>query len=265
MVKITSKEIGQEGDEIAATQRRYALPRIPKKPNGSADVLGFSILGNDDEQDFNLFSNNELSPEQAKSLLSSLAEGISWMNLAIFSVGTLTTAKDLKGDFARRIKDVAPEAADSAAKSVVSEGTEVTAKAASGFFKNALNGLAVVAKFAKKIPIVGMVVTSGFVAYEVSSFIAQGDTKNAFAAAAAGSGEIAGNFIGFGVGDATREALRGTFVAVGGEGYQQVAKSDIRALTELGQDLYNQFETAAANPNTPAYREAAPAMALTHG
>lgn len=62
---------------------------------------------------------------------------------------------------------------------------------------------------AKRAPLVGAVVTAGFVAAEVGENILRGETGKAGAAFLAGVVEAAGNVVGFGVGDAAREAVRG--------------------------------------------------------
>ncbi len=111
--------------------------------------------------------------------------------------------------------------------------------------------------FGKKIPVVGAVVTAGFVAYEVGSNIYDGKGAKAWAAAGAGTAEILGNVVGFGVGDAAREGVRETIVRTAGEEYAP-NKSGIRQLVEQGVEVGSKFlNSAPAKPEDIAVRNSA--------
>lgn len=72
----------------------------------------------------------------------------------------------------------------------------------------------------KHIPVVGAVVTAGFVAYEVGSALAEGKKGKAAAALAAGATEMVVNGVGgglFGGSDIARQAVVEGIVAAGGE------------------------------------------------
>ncbi len=88
--------------------------------------------------------------------------------------------------------------------------------------------------FAKKVPLLGAVVTAGFVAYEVGSNIHEGNYGKAAAALGAGTAEALGNVVGFGVGDAAREGVREGVVLAAGEKYAP-EKSGLR---QLGEGAY---------------------------
>jgi|GEM_PF-845739 len=109
---------------------------------------------------------------------------------------------------------------------------------------------------AKHIPLVGGLVTLGFVAYEVGAHALDGEYKLAGAALAAGTAEAAGNVFGpLGVGDAAREAVRGGFIATGGDEYAAVQKSGLR---ELGEGTYAITTQALSKPEGKPLAEVLP-------
>jgi hypothetical protein len=95
---------------------------------------------------------------------------------------------------------------------------------------------------AKRLPLVGALVTAGYVAYEVGGDLYHGEYGKAGAATVAGGAEIGGNIVGFGVGDAARETVRETVVLTAGENYAP-DKSGLRSMGEkaysLGSKLIN--------------------------
>jgi hypothetical protein len=103
----------------------------------------------------------------------------------------------------------------------------------------------------KKIPVVGAVVTAGFVAYEVGADVYHGDYGKAAAAAGAGTAEALGNVVGFGVGDLAREGVREGVVLTAGENYAP-DKSGLRSLAERGVEVGSKFLTS----DPPAAQEA---------
>jgi hypothetical protein len=92
----------------------------------------------------------------------------------------------------------------------------------------------------KKIPLVGAVVTAGFVLYEVGSNVKDGNYTKALTAAGAGTAEALGNLVGFGVGDVAREGVRETIVRTAGEEYAP-NKSGLRTLVEQGIEVGSKF------------------------
>ncbi|MEZ0224634.1 MAG: hypothetical protein ACAH83_08785 [Alphaproteobacteria bacterium] len=114
----------------------------------------------------------------------------------------------------------------------------------------------------KKIPVIGAVVTVGFVAAEVGTSLYHGNYGKAGAALGAGAAEALGNLVGFGVGDAAREVVREGVVRTAGEKYAP-DKSGLRQLGEeavhLAQDKLGKH--AAAHPAKPAHP---PAHAAQH-
>lgn len=86
----------------------------------------------------------------------------------------------------------------------------------------------------KKIPIVGFVVTAGFVLAEVGGDAYHGEYGKATAALGAGTAEALGNIVGFGVGDGAREVVREGVVLAAGEKYAP-NKSGLR---QLGEGAY---------------------------
>lgn len=129
-------------------------------------------------------------------------------------------------------------------------GAAMEAATSESLWKSAAKFGAAGAQIAKRIPLVGAAVTFGFVAYEVGGHALNGDGKKAMAAAAAGGAEIAGNAVGFGAGDAAREAVRGGIIAAGGEEYEDIEKSGLRQLGEKGIDIVSKFNQESAG--TPA-------------
>jgi hypothetical protein len=103
--------------------------------------------------------------------------------------------------------------------------------------------------FGKKIPIVGAVVTAGFVLYEVGSNVYDGKYAKAVTAAGAGAAEALGNVVGFGLGDAAREGVRETIVRTAGEEYAP-NKSGIRTLIEGGVEVGSKFINGDAHKTT---------------
>lgn len=104
-------------------------------------------------------------------------------------------------------------------------------------------------QFAKRVPVIGAAVTTGYVGYEVLENALEGKFGKAGAAAAAGAAEIGGNLIGFGVGDSAREAVRGGIIAGAGEEYA-VNKSGLRTLGERTLELGSRF--VSGEPGTVA-------------
>lgn len=120
----------------------------------------------------------------------------------------------------------------------------------------------------KRVPVVGAAVTAGFVLWEAASYALEGKFGKATAALGAGAAETAGNLIGFGAGDAAREAVRGVVIAAAGDEYA-VNKSGLRQLGEGAIDVGSKFVsgTPGATPEekkttsaTAAARPKAPGM-----
>lgn len=101
--------------------------------------------------------------------------------------------------------------------------------------------------FGKKVPVLGAVVTAGFVLYEVGGNVYEGKYAKAAAAAGAGTAEALGNIVGFGVGDAAREGVRETIVRTAGEEYAP-DKSGIRTLVEEGVEVTSKFINGKREP-----------------
>ncbi|MDD3020760.1 MAG: hypothetical protein PHX61_07250 [Alphaproteobacteria bacterium] len=87
---------------------------------------------------------------------------------------------------------------------------------------------------AKRIPVVGGLVTAGMALFSAGSQAAQGNWKMAGAELLAGGAEAAGNIVGFGAGDAAREAVRAGVIAAGGPAAE---KSGVRQLVEKSIDV----------------------------
>lgn len=83
----------------------------------------------------------------------------------------------------------------------------------------------------KKVPVVGAVLTAGFVLYETGNDVLEKKHGKAAAALAAGSVEVLGNVAGFGVGDAARECVSAAVVKTAGEDYAP-DKSGLRQVAE---------------------------------
>jgi hypothetical protein len=88
----------------------------------------------------------------------------------------------------------------------------------------------------KKVPVVGDLVTLGYVGYEVGDNIYHGHYGKAAAALGAGTAELIGGLFGFGAGDVAREAARQAIVMVAGEKYAP-NKSGLRQLGESAIEL----------------------------
>jgi hypothetical protein len=93
--------------------------------------------------------------------------------------------------------------------------------------------------FGKKVPVVGAFVTAGFTAVTVGGHLIHGEYGKAGAELAAGAAETAGNFVGFGVGDAAREGVRAGVILAAGEKYAP-EKSGLRQLGEGAYHLAHQ-------------------------
>jgi len=95
--------------------------------------------------------------------------------------------------------------------------------------------------FGKRIPVIGAVVTAGFVAYETGAHALKGDFEKAGAAFSVGLAETAGNIVGFGIGDAAREGARQAFITVAGEEYAEIEKSGLRSIAESAFNIADNF------------------------
>lgn len=116
---------------------------------------------------------------------------------------------------------------------LIGKTAETLSKIAPDLAKGAL-------QLAKRAPLVGAVVTAGFVAAEVGRNLLGGKPGKAGAAFLAGSAEIAGNAVGFGVGDAARETVRGGVIAAAGEEYA-AEKSGLRSMGERAVSVTSRF------------------------
>jgi hypothetical protein len=110
----------------------------------------------------------------------------------------------------------------------------------------------------KKVPVVGAVVTVGFVAYEVGKHAAHGEYGKAGAALGAGAAETVGNLVGFGVGDLAREGVRAGVILAAGEKYAP-EKSGLRQLGEGAVHIAHQAIDGAAHHQAAA-KPAAPSI-----
>lgn len=129
---------------------------------------------------------------------------------------------------------------------LIGKAAETVSKFAPELAKDAL-------QVAKRAPLVGAVVTAGFVAAEVGANILDGNPGKAGAAFLAGSAEIAGNTIGFGVGDAARETVRGGVIAAAGSKYA-VEKSGLRSMGERAVDMTQNILKSSSAPSPPPKR-----------
>jgi hypothetical protein len=102
----------------------------------------------------------------------------------------------------------------------------------------------------KRIPLIGAVVTGGFVLWEVGSYALNGEYGRATAALGAGAAEAAGNLVGFGVGDAARETVRGVVIATAGDEYA-VNKSGLRQLGEGAYAVGSKFVSGQPGGEKP--------------
>ena len=117
----------------------------------------------------------------------------------------------------------------------------------------------------KRLPVIGAVVTGGFVLWEVGSYALKGEFGKAAAATAAGAAEAAGNIVGFGLGDAARETVRGGVIAVAGDEYA-VDKSGLRQLGEGAYEVGSKFvkgTSAEVKPENATVTVAAATTATT--
>jgi hypothetical protein len=160
--------------------------------------------------------------------------------------GTATGAASVLLDLARHDYKQAGQSA--AIQIALNPGTYKAAAALTRDIAPVAKGLGFVAK---KVPVVGAVVTAGFVAYEVGSDIYDGHYGKAGAALAAGVAESLGNIVGFGVGDGAREGVRLGVVLAAGEKYAP-DKSGLRQLGEganaLAKDAVDHHNAAGAHP-----------------
>ena len=112
--------------------------------------------------------------------------------------------------------------------------------------------LSVVAEHA---PLIGGVVAAGIGVIQASEAAAKGNWKRAGVELGTGAAEGAVNFFGggmFGLGDATRETIRASTIALGGENIAP-QKSALRTLAENGVDLVHHFSRAdSQKPAAPA-------------
>jgi hypothetical protein len=87
---------------------------------------------------------------------------------------------------------------------------------------------------AKRLPLVGAVVTAGVVVLEVGDNLLDGKIGKAGSALVAGGAEAAGNLVGFGVGDVARESVREAIHFTAGSKYMP-QESGLRS---LGTNVY---------------------------
>lgn len=104
-------------------------------------------------------------------------------------------------------------------------------------------GLSILGAAFKKVPVLGAVFTASTALWEVGGFALNGKWDKAGAATLVGGAEVAGSIVGFGVGDAAREAARSGIILAAGEEFAEVEKSDLRQLSE---GLYAMTESQAA-------------------
>jgi hypothetical protein len=116
-------------------------------------------------------------------------------------------------------------------------------------------------QFAKRIPVIGAAVTVGYVGVEVVGDLVDGNYGKAMAATAAGSAEVGGNMLGFGVGDGAREVVRSSIIASAGDEYS-VNKSGLRTLGERTVELGNQY---LADPKPKTHTQVVQADLLKDG
>jgi hypothetical protein len=118
--------------------------------------------------------------------------------------------------------------------------SQETVSAAAKLTKSVVPVAKALGQFAKRVPVIGAAVTLGYVGYEVGKNLYEGNKGKAAAAAAAGTAEIAGNLVGFGVGDVAREAVREGVVQGAGEEYAP-DKSGLRTLGERAVELGSKY------------------------
>jgi hypothetical protein len=265
-------------NSVAGAAKRARLKGPAKKNEKSAAALLLMMGG---KSSLDSITNVALD-ERTNSQLSNLTQAVKMIGGVLgtagfvgFALQSAFVGAELGGDARRTVKNKSlvansPDAPTKAATESVSriaaeEGSEAVAKTAGKSFLGKL--FKGVGSLFKKIPVIGAVITGGFVVYEVAGFIGKGDLSNAFGAAVAGGAEMAGNIVGFGVGDAARESTRQAFIQAGGAGFEGIAKSDIRSLIEAGQNFKEQFSGSAAMPTAANLTTRPPAynLALANG
>ncbi|MEM8833199.1 MAG: hypothetical protein AAGB32_01540 [Pseudomonadota bacterium] len=176
----------------------------------------------------------------------------------VAEAGTRTAAKASAGEAAEAgtkaaARTVAGEAAEAGTKTAArTVAAEAAVEGASrGLFGRILGAAGNVAlgagRLLKKVPVIGGLVTAGFVAYEMASHVRRGDFDDAFDAAVIGGAEIVGSTAGFVVGDAARTATR-EFMIRNGYADEDVWMGDIQSLVVAGRDVYDQFQESAQAP-----------------
>lgn len=165
---------------------------------------------------------------------------------ASHAVGAASLAVNLaQGNYGAAAVDAAGMAAEN--KTVQEAVVETAAK---------IGGSSLIKVFtacAKRAPVIGAAVTLAFVAKEAGAHMLDGEYKLAGAATVAGLAEAGGNVLGFGMGDAAREATRGAMIAAGGDEFAAVEKSGIRELTETAYTVGKQM-LASPEPKAPEGR-----------
>lgn len=125
-----------------------------------------------------------------------------------------------------------------------------TYKAASTLTQSVKPIAEAIAQIGKRVPVVGAVVTFGFVAGEAGGHALDGNFSKAAGATVAGIGEIGGNLVGFGVGDGIRQGIVEATKATVGEEY---AARD-SGIVSLGKEAYNLVTKPADPPKRPPGR-----------
>jgi hypothetical protein len=179
------------------------------------------------------------TPEAIEAHTKATVETTSEMHasgdVASKGVGLAGVGVDLaNGDYVSAGVGAAMEAADTEA------GHKAAGKVASGFLEKLGTGFKF---FGKRVPVVGAVVTAGFVAHETGKHAVEGEWDKAGAAFVAGAAETVGNFVGFGVGDAAREGVRQGIIQVAGDDYSEIDKSGIREVGEGAYELVSDWFT----------------------
>lgn len=123
---------------------------------------------------------------------------------------------------------------------------------------------------AKKIPVIGAVVSVGTTLWSAGAQAAQGNYGKAGAELAAGAAEAAGNVVGFGAGDAAREVVRAGIQVTAGDKYAP-EKSGLRQMAETAVDVAKKVgskgsaqepfnKASASNPSAPSVAIANPSQ-----
>ncbi|MEZ0262895.1 MAG: hypothetical protein ACAH80_17955 [Alphaproteobacteria bacterium] len=133
---------------------------------------------------------------------------------------------------------------------------EVLAEAAVKLTKAVAPVAKAVGNVGKHIPVVGAVVTAGFVAYEVGTALAEGNKGKAAAALAAGATEMVVNGVGggvFGASDIARQAVVEGIAAAGGARAQDAYLVSVgkRAVT-VGSKFATSAVAAVSHPDPKA-------------